>query len=175
VADGNVYAYRFRGRDGEAGYWRDVGTIDSYWLAHQELLAPNASVDLENSDWPILGRGRPAGPAHLTATANVVSTMLGAGCVVAGKVEGSVLSTGCRVGEGSVVTDSVLLPQSSVGQNCRLERVIIDSHCHVPDNLVIDAGVLDATEQFYVSPNGVVVVTKDLLAHDGVAANRRIA
>jgi glucose-1-phosphate adenylyltransferase len=175
IADANVYAHLFRDRQGRAGYWRDVGTIDSYWLAHRELLSPKPMFDFGNALWPIYGSQRPAAPALLTPAASVASTMLGAGCVVAGSVAGSVLSTGCGVEEGASVSDSVLLPHAQVGRNCRLDRVIVDSHCRVPDNTVIEAGLLSATERFYVSPNGVVLVTDEILEYRAPAQDRRIA
>jgi glucose-1-phosphate adenylyltransferase len=175
LAEANVFAHLFRDRNGETGYWRDVGTVDSYWHAHQELLAPDAKLDLASPNWPIFGSRRQRAPARLSATAKVAATMLGAGSFVSGRVTGSVLSTGCLVGDGSHVTDSVLLPNSTVGRNCRLHRVILDSHCHVPDDTVIDAKTVGSDGRFHVSPKGVVLVTQDALEFRDPLEVRRIA
>lgn len=175
MADADVYAYLFRDRNGEPGYWRNVGTIDSYWLAHQELLSRSSKLDLESAGWPIPGTCLSSAPARLTSTAKVIGSILGSGCMVLGTVTGSVLSTSCRIDEGSIVSDSVLLPHATVGRDCRLDRVIVDSRCHIPDNTVIHADSVRSSDRFYTSPQGVVLITEESLDFYGSAQSRRIA
>jgi glucose-1-phosphate adenylyltransferase len=173
MADADVYAYLFRDRDGRPGYWRDVGTIDSYWAAHQELLA--SRLDPESASWPILGACPSPAPARLTSTADVIGSILGPGCFVSGMVTDSVLATGCCIDEDSLVSNSVLLPNATVGRNCMLDRVIVDSRCHIPDNTAIHADAAQCVDRFHVSPRGVVLVTEDMLELYESAPNRRIA
>ncbi len=161
VETSRTYAHLFRDPDGTPGYWRDVGTIDSYWSTHRELLDPDTRLRLDDASWPIRGEG-PLTPTHISVSANVNDAIIGAGCCVAGNVTGSVLAHGCRVDAQTTVVDSVLLPGASIGRRCRIERAIIDSGCHVPDGTEIGPEV--SSERFDVSPNGVVLVTLDTMA-----------
>ncbi len=161
VEESHAYAHLFRDGDGRPGYWRDVGTIDSYWSTHRELLAPGARLQLDDARWPIRGEGIRAAP-RISSTAQVEGTLVGAGCYVAGQVAGSVLARGCRVEERTSVTDSVLLPGASIGRRCRIERAIVDSGCHVPDGTEI--GPDHSAAGFHVSPKGIVLVTPDAAA-----------
>jgi glucose-1-phosphate adenylyltransferase len=163
MADADVYAYLFQDRNGEPGYWRDVGTIDSYWVAHQEILSSSSKLDPQSPSWPILGASPSSAPARLTSTANVTKSILGSGCFVSGFVTGSVLSMSCGVDAGSVVSNSVLLPYATVGRNCLLERVVVDSRCHIPDDTAIHADAFRSSDRFHVSPQGVVLVTDEVL------------
>jgi glucose-1-phosphate adenylyltransferase len=174
VGDANVYVSLFRTRDGNPGYWRDVGAVDSYWLAHRELLDSGKRGGIDRS-WPLHGAPRGLAPARVTATATVKGSVLGAECVIAGTVEASVVSTGCQVGEATVVTESVLLPGVKIGRNCMLNRVIVDSGCRVPDDTVLDTRYLDSGDEIYVSPNGVALVTADALAYAAVQPSLRTA
>jgi glucose-1-phosphate adenylyltransferase len=151
-----VYAYVF-GAGGERAYWRDVGTVDSYWAAHMDLLAERPGLELDDRRWPLRGGAAAAPPAKLAPTATVAAAMISAGCVVEGHVYRSVVSTGCRIGAGSAIRDSVLLPHVSVGRNCVLERVIVDGRFRIPDGTVIDGGLLD-TGAYERTPGGVVLV-----------------
>jgi glucose-1-phosphate adenylyltransferase len=103
-----------------------------------------------------------------------VSSKLGSGCVVSGAAKGSVLSMGCRIGEGSVVNDSILLPDAVVGRNCLLDRVIVDSGCHVPDDTVVHADAVRSLNRFHVSPQGIVLLTEDALnSHESALASKK--
>jgi glucose-1-phosphate adenylyltransferase len=163
VGDADVYVTPFRNRDGKPAYWRDVGCVDSYWLAHMELLdgtMPGAGM---RRPWPLLGAPRSESPARLTSSASVRNSVVAADTYVAGSVLHSVVSTGCQVERGASVIDSVLLPGATVGANCILNRVVVDSRCHIPDGAVIDADYLDDGGDFYIAPNGVVLVTSENL------------
>ena len=160
IEEASVHAHVFDASSCGTGYWRDVGTLDSYWLAHMDLLSVPTKLDLNNPRWPIWGGPRRSAPAQLTPTAEVAGAMLGSGCLVAGQVHRSVLSADCRVAARSVVKESVLLPSVTVGRNCVLERVVIDSRCSIPDGTVIDGSLLGSAHRYHVSPRGVVLVTE---------------
>jgi glucose-1-phosphate adenylyltransferase len=175
VGDAHVHVALFRTRSGKPGYWRDVGTIDSYWRAHQELLESTPSLTADGVDWRVLGAAPAAGPAQLTATASVKSSTIGNRCWVAGSIEKSVLSTGCVVDRGSSIRESVLLPDVIVGRDCGLHRVIVDSGCRIPDNTVLDARHAGTGGAIHVSPGGIVLVTEDSLRCLTAQAERRTA
>jgi glucose-1-phosphate adenylyltransferase len=86
--------------------------------------------------------------------------MVSSGCLVAGEVRHSVLSTGCRIGGGSIVEDAVILPNVRIGRNCRISRAIIDTDCVVADGTVVRADLF-APVGSHVSPTGVVLFTSE--------------
>jgi glucose-1-phosphate adenylyltransferase len=146
-------------RHGELpGYWRDVGTIDRYWRAHMELLKDPAPVAFDDPDWPLFTHHEPLSPGQLRPGARVDAAIVSPGCLVAGEVTRSVLSSRCRVAEGASVRNCVLLPGSTVGEGAVLDRVVVDSGCSIPP--YVSLGASSGSERgYYVSPNGVLLVT----------------
>jgi glucose-1-phosphate adenylyltransferase len=157
VRDATVVAYECR--QGERpGYWRDVATVDRYWRAHMELLRDPPPVALGDPDWPLFTHREPLSPGQLRPGARADAAIVSPGCVVAGEVSRSVLSSGCRVGEGASVRNSVLLPGAVVGEGCVLDRVVVDSGCAIPPYVAL--GASNSSERgYYVSPQGVLLVT----------------
>jgi glucose-1-phosphate adenylyltransferase len=142
VRENRAVAHLFADDSGRPGYWRDVGTIDSYWQTHMELLAPNPPLDLYEPSWPIRTLAEVLPPARVASDSGrrgfVGNSMLAAGTVVGcATVTNSVLATGARVGDGSMLDEAVVLPNARIGSNCRLRRVIVDSGIEVPDGTVI--------------------------------------
>jgi glucose-1-phosphate adenylyltransferase len=144
--------------DAQAGYWRDIGTIDRYWRAHMELLREPSPVAFEDPEWPLFTRHEPLSPGQLRPGARVDAAIVSPGCVVAGEVSRSVLSNRCRVAEGATVRNSVLLPGATVGEGAVLDRVVVDAGCAITPYAVLSAAM--GTEHgYYVSPNDVLLVT----------------
>lgn len=106
------------------GYWQDVGTLESYWQAHMELLEPEPPLQLDDPEWPILTRASHRPPARIEKPASVEASLISAGCTVRGTVVRSVLGPGVVVEEGISVVNSVVLGRSQVRAN--LERAIVD-------------------------------------------------
>jgi len=125
VAGGQAYEHRFE------GYWRDVGTPESYWQAHQDLLDDVTDFDLDDRRWPIRTTGTHRQPARIGAGASVEDSLVAPGCVVHGRVVRSVLSPGVVVEKGAVVEDSVVLNEAVVRSGARVERAIVDLHVEV--------------------------------------------
>jgi glucose-1-phosphate adenylyltransferase len=126
VDAGDVREHRFE------GYWRDVGTIPAYWACHQELLADEPPIDLDDPAWPILTQATSnRASARVAAGAAVESSLLAPGSRVAGTVSGSVVGRGATVEAGAVVRDSVLLPGSVVRDGATVERAILDDDVEV--------------------------------------------
>ena len=169
VAADRVNAFDFSDpATGLPGYWRDVGTLDSYWKAHMELLDREPAFNIFDETWPIFTHARQLPPAHLLAGARpgvVVDSLVSEGCVVRGAtVFNSVLSPCVEVGSDSIIEQSVLLPDVKVGAGCRLRRVILEAGCRVPDGLVIGVDPSHDAERFQVSPEGVVLVSARALS-----------
>jgi glucose-1-phosphate adenylyltransferase len=141
VREGRVTAHQFLDEKGAPGYWRDVGTLDSYWGAHMELLAAEPEMDLYDPRWPIHTQAAVYPPARVSdddGRHRVTNSLLSSGVVVGrATVMRSVLSTNSRVGNDSLLDEVVLLPGARVGAGCKLRRVIVDSNYEVPDGTVI--------------------------------------
>ncbi|MDQ3705605.1 MAG: glucose-1-phosphate adenylyltransferase [Chloroflexota bacterium] len=129
-----VFAYPF------TGYWQDVGTIQSYWEAHMELLDDHPAFDLYDSSWVIhtLSEERP--PAYVTEGCHVTQSLISHGCRVRGSVERSVLSPGVVVEEGAVVRDSIVLFDTVIGAGSVVDRSILDKEVVVGKNCRIGHG-----------------------------------
>jgi glucose-1-phosphate adenylyltransferase len=106
------------------GYWRDVGTPESYWQAHMDLLAKKPRLILDDPGWPILTTGLQRPPARVESSARIDSSWVAPGAVVAGQVERSIVGPGVAVADGAVVRDSVLFHDARVERGATLERVI---------------------------------------------------
>lgn len=115
------------------GYWRDVGTISSYWVGHQDLLFNEQAVDLNDPSWPIhtLGQTRP--PAHIFDSAKIRDSFVSPGCSVRGTVERSVLGPDVVVHEGAMVLDSVVLGSVTIESGATVETSIVDMEVRVSE------------------------------------------
>ena len=129
-----VYAYPF------TGYWQDVGTIQSYWEAHMDLLSDRPAFDLYDPSWVIHTRSEERPPAHVYSGAQVVSSLISHGCLIKGRVERSVLSPGVVVEEGAVVRDSIVLFDTIIGAGSVIDRAILDKEVIVGKNCAIGFG-----------------------------------
>lgn len=118
-----VYAYQF------GGYWRDVGTVESYWRTSLDLLSDNPGVDLNDRGWLIYTKSEERAPAFIGREAVVTRSMVSHGCVIEGTVTHSVLSPGVRVARGAVVRDSIVMFDSQVGDGAVIDRAIVDKEC----------------------------------------------
>jgi glucose-1-phosphate adenylyltransferase len=113
------------------GYWRDVGTVDSYWQAHMDLLDREPGLVPDDPDWPILTTGAQRLPARIEEGARIAGSLIAPGCRVAGRVERSVLAPGVVVESGAVVRDSILLHGAHVAAGGTVDRAILDAHVRV--------------------------------------------
>jgi glucose-1-phosphate adenylyltransferase len=109
-----------------AGYWRDVGTVPAYWQAHQDFLADEPPIDLDEPGWPLHTRGGRHSAARIRRGAEVEHSLVSGGTRVAGRVHGSVLSPGVVVEQGATVVDSVLLPGARVRAGATVTRSVLD-------------------------------------------------
>lgn len=109
------------------GYWRDVGTVPAYWSSHQELLADDPPIDLDDPAWPVLTRAAARrAPARVMRGASVEASLLAPAARVAGTVQSCVIGRGAVVEAGAVVRESVLLPGAVVRAGATVERAILD-------------------------------------------------
>ena len=156
--------------DAEAeAYWRDVGTVDSFWEANIELTDVIPSLDLYDMNWPIWTYGEITAPAkfvHRDAGRRgfAEGSLVSGGCVVSGAaVIRSLLFTGVRVHSYASLEGAVVLPYVDVGRNCRLTNVIVDRGVHLPDGLVVGEDAdLDAS-RFRRTDRGICLITQPMI------------
>ena len=141
-----MYAYPFK------GYWRDVGTIESLWEANMDLIKNPDAVDLSDSNWRIYTNTMDLPPQYIGKKANVKESLIADGCSVLGTVENTVLSHKVDVGEGSVITNSVIMPNVTIGKNVVIEKAMIAEGAVIKDNAVIkdDLGAISVISEYEV-------------------------
>lgn len=161
-----VFAYNFKTAPlpgqkeyEEPGYWRDVGSLESFWSSHMDMLGETPRLDLNNDDWPIMA-GRYNGPPARVLGRQVEDSILSEGAVVKNAfVRHSVIGRGVVIEPGAVIEDSVLMDHCVVGKDCRLKRVVVDRFNVFPDNTVIghdpDA---DSRAGYHVDKSGIVAI-----------------
>ena len=159
VSGGRAFAYPLD------GYWRDVGTIESYWKAHMELLQKDSPFQLDDPSWPVFTQSPQRPPARASATARLEDALVSPGCSIEGEVVRSVLGPGVFVAEGATVRDSVLLSDASVREGARLESSIVDSDVEVGEEAEIGA----PARRDAASPDDIAVVG---MAADVAAGSR---
>ena len=136
VAEGaRVYAFPY------SGYWVDVGTVDSYWKAHMDLLAEMPPIDLNDRSWIIHTRTEERPPVRISSGAQVRDSMITDGCVISpgAVVERSILSPGVRVLPGAVIRESVVLTDAVIQPGAKVERSIIDKQVTIGENASVGA------------------------------------
>jgi glucose-1-phosphate adenylyltransferase len=151
----------------ERGYWRDVGTIDAYYHANMDLIAPVPVFNLYNDRWPVYTDRRSLPPAKVSRGIGgepsfVDGSLLCEGSIVSGAhVERSIIGTSAFIDHDAHVTESIIFPGVHVGAGARLHRCIIDKNVIVPDWYRIGLEPERDREHFVVSDEGIVVIEKD--------------
>lgn len=139
ASDARVFAFPY------TGYWMDVGTAQSYWQAHMDMLSPTPKLKLYSRSWIIHTRTEERPPARLPASAHVYASMICDGCYIGidSRVESSVLSPGVVIRPGAIVRESVICTDSVIESGAVIERAIIDKRTHIYENVRIGGGIAD--------------------------------
>ena len=168
-----VFAHRFSdscvGAPAEVPYWRDVGTIEAYWEANMELAKITPDLNLYDDKWPIWTYQEQLPPAKFVfddgdRRGMAVDSMVSGGCIISGAtVRSSVLFSDVRINSYSEVSDSVILPKVDIGRYVHLHKVVVDKGCRIPDGLEVGFDRQKDEQRFYVSENGVTLITPEML------------
>jgi glucose-1-phosphate adenylyltransferase len=169
IQDQSVFAYPFGGEEGRVSvdrYWRDVGTIDSYFEANMDLLRPVPPLDLYQPNWRIRTADSQSPPARTCDGAcgtepRLINSIISSGAVVSGGIViNSILSPEVRVDAGAHVVDSILFHGVKVGAGSRVTRCIIEKNVTIPPNTIVDFDSLSDTRECVISEKGILVIPK---------------
>jgi len=170
ISGSHVYACQFQDVEAsEQPYWQDVGTLDAFWAANIDLVNVTPKLNLYDEQWPILSYQRQLPSAKFvfrdkTRRGQALDSVVSGGCIISGaSIEQSILFSSVNVHSFSKVDESVVLPEVDIGNNCRIKRVILDRGCHLPSGTVIGEDPEEDARRFRVTPNGIVLVTPEML------------
>ena len=128
-----MYAYEFR------GYWKDVGTLSSYWEANMELIDLVPEFNLYEEYWKVYTTSDVLPPQYISNNSEIQKSIIGEGTSIYGKVYNSVIGCGVTIEEGAVVRDSIIMNHSVIGANCELNKAIVAEEVVIGDNVVLGA------------------------------------
>ncbi|HEX4824950.1 MAG TPA: glucose-1-phosphate adenylyltransferase [Candidatus Polarisedimenticolaceae bacterium] len=173
VPGGGLFVYPFVDENKKsARYWRDIGTLDSYYEASMDLVAVEPVFNLYDKEWPIRTMARYLPPAKTVFAQEepggrlgiVLDSLVSGGVIVSGgRVERSVLGPEVRVNSYAKVADCVLMDGVDVGRHARLTKAIVDKGVRVPPHFVVGENAEDDKKRFQVTPSGVVVIPREAL------------
>ncbi len=173
IDEHRVFAYPFLDKDtGRQPYWRDVGTLDSFYEANMELVRVQPELNLYDQEWPIRTYHQQLPSAKFVfrdpdREGKALDSVVSAGCVISGStVVDSLLFSNVRVHSYGTVSQTVVLPEVEIGRRCRIHRAIIDRGCRIPPDTVIGEDPKADAERFRVTRNGVVLVTAAMLGQE---------
>ncbi|MEW2141791.1 glucose-1-phosphate adenylyltransferase [Micromonospora vinacea] len=168
--EANVYDFRdnevLGSTDRDRGYWRDVGTLDSFYDAHMDLINVHPVFNMYNFDWPIYTEQPPWPPAKFVhqwgeRVGRAVGSMVSPGVVISGSlVENSIVSPKVRVHSWAHVEGSVLMEGVEIGRHAVVRRAILDKNVFVPEGVEIGVDLEKDRQRYTVSDNGIVVIGK---------------
>lgn len=178
VATGEALAHSFsiscvQSDETSLPYWRDVGTLEAYWKANLDLASVKPELDMYDREWPIRTYMEPLPPAKFVQDRSgshgmTMNSLVSGGCIISGSVVvNSVLFSRVRINSFCNIESSVLSPDVVVGRSCRLRRCVIDRACELPEGTVIGENPDDDARRFYRSDEGIVLVTRSMLAKLG--------
>ncbi|HDY8063770.1 glucose-1-phosphate adenylyltransferase [Vibrio vulnificus] len=167
IDTGSVFAYKFCGSKGRVDkdcYWRDVGTIDSFYQANMDLLEPIPPMNLYQKDWGIRTYEPQYPPARTVSSGSgnegiFINSMISNGVINSGgSVQHSIVSSNVRINDSATIVDSIIFDDVEIGEGCQLVNCIIDKHVKVPPYTQIGLNRLEDAQRFKISDNGIVVV-----------------
>lgn len=162
-----LYAYEY------TGYWKDVGTLYSYWQANMELIDIVPDFNLYEEYWKIYTKSEILPPQYLSGESVVERSIIGEGSSIYGQVYSSVIGCGVTIGRGTVVRDSIIMNHTRIGDGCQIERAIVDEEVQIGSNVRLGVGEdrpNDTAPHIYNS--GLVTVGEGSVIPDGVSVGK---
>ena len=160
----------------QALYWRDVGTLDAYFDANMDVASVSPVFNLYDKNWPIRTRVRQYPPAKFVfgepgRTGMAINSIVSAGSIVSGAtVRNSVVSQDVRVNSYSELDSTIVFSHVNIGRHCRIRRAIIDRDVQLPEGTVIGYDQNEDKRNYFVTPSGLTVVTRDYSLYENPVA-----
>ena len=129
-----LFAFEFN------GYWKDVGTLGSYWEANMELIDIIPEFNLYEEFWKIYTKSDAVPPQYVSAESKIEKSLITGGAEIYGEVYNSVIGAGVTIGKGSVVRDSIIMKNTTIGENCTIDKAIIAEEVEISDGVVMGIG-----------------------------------
>ncbi len=170
--EGKVFVYNFIQNDipgaeeKEKGYWKDVGTLDTFWEANMDLVGVDPHFNLYNNKWPVWTYIPPLPPVKFVhfsklRTGHAINSMIGAGSIISGSlVENSVLGYSVRVHSFAHVEHSVIMNNVEIGRGAKIRKAIIDKHVRIAPGASVGFDLQADSKKFQITENGIVVIPK---------------
>lgn len=166
----NVYAFPFQDRTSASGnYWRDIGTLDSYFDATMDLVSVSPDFNLYDTEWPIRTYQPQLPPAKTVfrggeRQGEVFDSLVSHGCIISGgRVAHSILGPGVFVHSWAQIEDSIIFENVEIGRSAKIRRAIIDKDVKIPPGEVIGYDLEKDRQRFTVTEHGVVVIPKGMI------------
>ena len=165
-----LFAYEYN------GYWKDVGTLGSYWEANMELIDIIPEFNLYEEFWKIYTNSEILPPQYISAQSVIERSIICNGAEVYGEVHNSIIGSGVIIGEGSVIKDSIIMKDARIGKNCVVDKAIIAENCVVGDNVTFGIGS-DVPNKLKpaIYSFGLVAVGEKSVIPDGVQIGKNTA
>ena len=163
----SLYAYEFN------GYWKDVGTLNSYWQANMELIDIVPDFNLYEEYWKIYTRSEILPPQYIADNTLVERSIIGEGSEIYGEVYNSVIGCGVTIGKGSVIRDSIIMNNTVIKEGCELNKAIVAENVEIGSNVRL--GIGDEAENEtdpHIYSNGIVTIGEKSVLPDGVTVGK---
>lgn len=165
-----IFAYEY------TGYWKDVGTLGSYWESNMELIDLIPEFNLYEEFWKIYTKTEKIPPQYIADTAVIDKAIIGESAEIYGEVHNSVIGSGVYIAPGAVVRDSILMASTSIGENTIVDKAIIAENVQVGNNVVLGVGdEVPNKEKPDIYSFGLVTIGEDSVVPDGVKIGKNTA
>ncbi len=162
-----LYAYEFN------GYWKDVGTLSSYWEANMELIDIVPEFNLYEEYWKIYTKSDALPPQYISRDSVVERSIIGEGTEVYGKVYNSVIGCGVIIGEGTVIRDSIIMNDTVIGAGCEINKAIIAENAEIGSNVKLGVGEeADNETAPHIYNHGIVTIGEKSVIPDNVSVGK---
>ncbi len=162
-----LYAYEYN------GYWKDVGTLHSYWEANMELIDIVPVFNLYEDYWKIYTKSDKLPPQYMSADSVVEKCLIGEGSVICGKVYNSIIGCGVTIEEGTVVRDSIIMNDTTIGKNCEINKGIIAENVTIGNDVKLGVGEeIENDTAPHIYNHGLVTIGEKTVVPNGVSVGK---
>lgn len=162
-----LYAYEFN------GYWKDVGTLSSYWEANMELIDIVPEFNLYEEYWKIYTKSDALPPQYISSNSVVEGSIIGEGTEIYGEIYNSVIGCGVTIGKGTVIRDSIVMNNTQIGDNCVFDKAIIAEDVTIGNNVTLGAGEEVSNETApHIYNHGITTIGEKSVIPDGVTIGK---